>query len=221
MGERFKIGVLVSGRGTNLQSLIDAAKEGRLGAEIAVVISNRPKAFALERAQKQGIPAQVIDDKTFSTFREFEDTLIAELQNRGVDLVVLAGFMKIVSPVLLRAFPLRVINIHPSLLPAFPGLHVQKKAIEYGARFSGCTVHFVDEGVDSGPIIIQAVVPIEPNDTEETLSERILKEEHKILPQAVRWLAQGCVRIEGRRVIIKNPQPLDLKPHFNPPLESN
>ncbi|MBI4209445.1 MAG: phosphoribosylglycinamide formyltransferase [Deltaproteobacteria bacterium] len=215
----FRVGVLVSGRGTNLQALINASKKGVLSAEIAVVISNNPKAPALERAQKQQIPTKGIDPRAYPNTPAFEEAIVQELQNRKVDLVILAGFMKILSSTIIRAFPQRIINIHPALLPSFPGLHVQRKAIEHGVRFSGCTVHFVDESVDGGPIIIQAVVPLEPEDTEETLAARILKKEHQILPRAVQWIAKGRVKIEGRKVTIAGIRKRDEGSLTNPPLD--
>jgi phosphoribosylglycinamide formyltransferase-1 len=215
----FNVGILVSGRGTNLQALMDASRKGVLSAEIAIVISNIPGAPALERAQKHGIPTKVVNPKAYTTTQAFEESILQEFQSRKVDLVVLAGFMKILSPTIIRAFPQRIINIHPALLPSFPGLHVQKKAIEHGVRFSGCTVHFVDESVDGGPIIIQAVVPVQPEETEETLSARILKEEHQILPQAVQWVAEGRVQVKGRKVTIVGTKKTEGQTLINPPLE--
>lgn len=216
----FKVGVLVSGRGTNLQALIDASKKGVLSAEIAIVISNIPGVPALERAQKHGIPTKVVNPKAYTTTQAFEEAILQEFQSRKVDLVILAGFMKILSPTIIRAFPKKIINIHPALLPSFPGLHVQKKAIEHGVRFSGCTIHFVDESVDGGPIIIQAVVPLQPEETEETLAARILKEEHRVLSQAVRWIAQGRVKVEGRKVTITGAKKTEKQSLINPSLET-
>lgn len=203
--KKLKLGVLASGRGSNLQAIIDNIEKGLLSAELAVVISDQAGAFALERARKHGIPAVPVSAKGFKDKREEYDALLAkELQKRGVDIVCLAGFMRIITPVLIKAFPNRILNIHPSLLPAFPGLHVQKKALDYGVKFSGCTVHFVDEGMDTGPVIIQAVVPVLDNDTEDSLSERILKQEHKIYSRAVQLLAEGKLKVEGRRVIVSD-----------------
>ena len=200
---KLRIGVLVSGRGSNLQAIIDNIAQGSLSAELAVVISDQPDAYALERAKKNGIPAVHVSAKGYKGKRdEYDALLVNELQKHNVELVVLAGFMRIITPILLKAFPNRVMNIHPALLPSFPGLHVQKAAIEHGAKFSGCTVHFVDEGMDTGPIIIQAVVPILDNDTEDTLSARILKQEHKIYSRAIQLYAAGLLRIEGRRVVV-------------------
>lgn len=201
--KKLKLGVLASGRGSNLQAIIDNIEKGRLSAEPAVVISDQADAFALERARKHGIPAVHAGAKGFKDKREeYDALLVKELQKRGVDIVCLAGFMRIITPVLIKAFPNRILNIHPSLLPAFPGLHVQKKALDYGVKFSGCTVHFVDEGMDTGPIIIQAVVPVLDNDTEDSLSGRILKQEHKIYSRAVQLLAEGKLKVEGRRVLL-------------------
>jgi phosphoribosylglycinamide formyltransferase-1 len=195
------IGVLVSGSGTNLQAIIDAIEAKRLGAKIAVVISNKPTAFALERAKKHGIATRVIVKDSFPDREAFDAELVRVLNEHKVELVALAGFLRILTPVFTRAFPMRIMNIHPSLLPSFTGLDVQRKAIEYGVKFSGCTVHFVDEGLDTGPIIMQAVVPVMDSDTPETLAQRILEEEHKIYPEAIRLYAEGKLRISGRRVL--------------------
>ncbi len=200
------IGVLVSGSGTNLQALIDAHESGRLPARIACVISNRADAFALERAKKHGIPAIHLDHRSFSGRDEYDAALVNILHEHGVDLVVLAGFMRIVTPVLLHAFPNAVMNIHPALLPAFPGLHAQQQALEYGVKVTGCTVHFVDAGTDTGPIIVQAAVPVLEGDSVESLSHRIQIEEHRIYPEAVRLFTEGRLRVEGRLVIVGNPQ---------------
>jgi phosphoribosylglycinamide formyltransferase 1 len=199
-----RIGVLVSGRGSNLQAIIDNIEQGGLSAEVAAVISDQADAFALERAKKHGIPGIHVSAKGYKGKRDdYDALLVKELQRHNVELVVLAGFMRIITPTLLRAFPNRVLNIHPALLPSFPGLHVQKAALEHGVKFSGCTVHFVDEGMDTGPIIIQAVVPVLDNDTEDTLSARILKQEHVIYSRAIQLFAEGKLRIEGRRVLVK------------------
>ncbi len=198
------IGVLASGRGTNLQCVIDALESGLLeGVSLDLVISDRPGAKALERARAQGIEALVIDKKGFERREEFDEAIRSELQKRGVGLVVLAGFMRVLGPTFVDAFAGKIINIHPSLLPAFTGLHVHERVIEAGVRFSGCTVHFVDKGLDTGPIIIQAVVPVLCTDTPETLAARVLREEHRILPQAIDLFAKGRLRIEGRRVIVR------------------
>jgi len=202
MSKLLRIGVLASGGGTNLQAIIDRCKDGTLAAEIAVVISNNPGAGALERAHQAGISTLCINHRLFSCREEFDDAVVTALQESQVDLVVLAGFMRIITPTFIEAFPEQIINIHPALLPAFPGLHVQQQAIDYGARFSGCTVHFVDGGVDTGPIIIQAVVPILPDDSADTLSARILEQEHKIYPRAIQLIAEGRVQVDGRKVTI-------------------
>ena len=168
------IGVLVSGSGSNLQSIIDRIEEGKLDAAIKIVISNVSGVFALERARKHGIPVEVIEHKAYPNRESFDRVMVEILRAHGVELVVMAGFMRVLTPYFLRSFPMKIMNIHPALLPAFPGIHVQKKAVEYGVKFSGCTVHFADEGVDTGPIIIQAVVPVLDSDTEESLAARIL-----------------------------------------------
>ena len=199
---KLKIAVLVSGRGSNLQAIIDNIEKGTLSAELAVVISDQPDAYALERAKKHKVPALAVSAKGFKGKRnEYDALLVQELQKRNVDLVCLAGFMRIITPTLIKAFPNRILNIHPSLLPSFPGLHVQQKAIDHGVKFSGCTVHFVDENMDTGPIIIQAVVPILDGDTEDSLSGRILKQEHKIYSRAIQLYAEGRLKVEGRRVL--------------------
>lgn len=200
-----KIGVLASGSGSNLQSIIDNSERGVLPIDIACVISNNVGAFALERARKHGIPALHIDHRIFTGREAYDAALVETLHEYGVELVVLAGFMRIITPVLLDAFPAAVMNIHPALLPAFPGLHAQRQAIDYGVKVSGCTVHFVDAGTDTGPIIIQAAVPVMEGDTEETLSARIVTEEHRIYPEAVRLFAEGRLKVNGRTVSISNP----------------
>jgi len=205
--KKVKIGVLVSGRGSNLQAIIDNIGKGSLSAELAVVISDQADAFALERARTHGIPAVHVSAKGFKGRRDEYDALLAgELKKHGVELVCLAGFMRIITKTLVNAFPSRMMNIHPALLPSFPGLHVQKAAIEHGVRFSGCTVHFVDEGIDTGPIIIQAVVPVLDSDTEDTLSARILKQEHKIYSRAIQLFADGRLTVKGRRVLVAGPE---------------
>jgi phosphoribosylglycinamide formyltransferase-1 len=219
MSKRIRLGVLASGGGTNLQAIIDCCQEGSLAAEIAVVITNNPGAGALERAAKAGMPTQCINHRDFARREDFDSAVVKALQEAGVDLVVLAGFMRIITPAFIEAFPERVINIHPALLPAFPGLHVQQQAIDYGARFSGCTVHFVDGGVDTGPIIIQAVVPVLPEDTADTLAARILEQEHQIYPRAIQLIAEGRVSVNGRRVIIKPACPAKPTALVNPAAE--
>ena len=202
-----KTGVLASGSGTNLQALIDAWKAGVLApAELVVVGANIPGCLALERAQKAGIETFVLSHKSFATREDFDRALVAELRGRGVELVVLAGFMRVLTDAFLDAFPLGVINIHPALLPAFPGVHAQKQALDSGVKLAGCTVHFVDKGTDTGPIIAQAAVPVLPTDDEDTLGKRILGEEHRLLPAVVRAVASGQVSVEGRRVKVAPPR---------------
>lgn len=197
-----RLGVLISGSGTNLQAIIDQSERDKLDVEVVCVISNKADAFGLERARKHGIAAIHLDHKSFSGRSDYDGELVRTLQKFNVELVILAGFMRIVTPVLLDAFPNRVMNIHPALLPAFPGLDAQKQALEYGARVSGCTVHFVDAGTDTGPIILQSVVPILADDSVESLSERIHHEEHKLYPAAIQLFAEGRLKVAGRRVII-------------------
>ena len=197
-----RIGVLVSGLGSNLQAILDACARPGYPAQVAVVISDRERALALERARTAGVEALWINPKDFADRESFDAELVRELTARGVGLMCHAGFMRILSPVYVRAFAGRALNIHPSLLPAFPGLHAQRQALDHGAKVAGATVHFVDEGMDSGPIVLQAAVAVEPNDTEETLSARILVQEHRLYPEAIRLFAEGRLRIEGRRVIV-------------------
>lgn len=196
------VGVLVSGNGTNLQSIIDRIESGELLARVACVISNKADAFALERARRHSIPAIHLDHKQFNNREAYDAALVAALEAHNVELVVLAGFMRILTPVIIDAFPNRILNIHPALLPAFPGLHAQQQALDYGVKVSGCTVHFVDAGCDTGPIIIQAVVPVMEGDTEDSLSKRIHKEEHRIYPEAIQLYAQRRLSFEGRCVRI-------------------
>jgi phosphoribosylglycinamide formyltransferase-1 len=202
MADLLKLGVLISGNGSNLQSIIDHIEKGSLKANIKIVISNNPEAYGITRAKKYGIPVVVLKNGEFKNKEEFDLELIRILKNNCVDLVILAGFMRIITPALLKAFPHKIMNIHPALLPSFPGIHGQKQALEYGVKLSGCTVHFVDEGVDTGPIIIQSAVQVFDDDTEETLAARILKEEHKIYPRAIQFFAEGKIEINGRKVRI-------------------
>ncbi len=202
MTRQVPLGVLVSGDGTNLQAIIDAIKEKRLDAAIRVVLSNRQDAFGLTRAKNHRIPTEVLEHNKFSTREAYDEAMVAILKERGVELVILAGFMRLLSPVLVQAYSNRILNIHPALLPAFPGLHGQKQALEYGVRLAGCTVHFVNEECDQGPIIIQAVVPAYPDDSEESLSARILKQEHLIYPRAIQLYAEGRLRVVGRKVLV-------------------
>jgi phosphoribosylglycinamide formyltransferase-1 len=196
------LAVLISGSGTNLQAIIDRCAAGDLQAEVVCVVSNRADAFGLRRAEKHGIPALHLDHRSFAGRAEYDAALVRVLSDHRVDLVILAGFMRIVTPVLLDAFPNRVMNIHPALLPSFPGLDAQKQALEYGVKVSGCTVHFVDAGTDTGPIVMQATVPVLEDDTIESLSNRIHVEEHKLYPAAIKLFAQGRLHVVGRRVII-------------------
>jgi len=197
------VGVLASGRGSNLQALLEACRTPGFPARIAVVISDREHAAALDRARAAGVEALWISPKDFADREQFDAALVRELQARKVGLVCQAGFMRILSPVYVRAFAGRALNIHPSLLPAFPGLHPHRQALDHGVKVSGATVHFVEEGVDSGPIVLQAAVPVEPDDTETTLAARVLIEEHRLYPAAVRLFAEGRLQIVGRRVRIK------------------
>jgi phosphoribosylglycinamide formyltransferase-1 len=196
-----KIAILISGRGSNLQALIDAAAEDRLGAEIAVVISNRPGAPGLERAALAGIETVTINHRDFDSRDAFEAVLVRELHARGVALVCLAGFMRLLGATVLDAFPAAILNIHPSLLPAFPGVDAQRQAWEHGVKVAGATVHLVTGELDGGPIVAQASVPVRDDDTPETLAARILLEEHRIYPDAVRIVSQGGWRIDGRRFV--------------------
>ena len=197
-----RLGILASGRGTNAQAMIDAAAAGRLDADIRLIIANRPGAMVLERAQKHGIRQLCLDHKTFASRESYDQRLAEELLAAGVDTVALAGYTRLVTPVFLDAFPNRVLNIHPALLPAFPGTQGAIDAWEYGAKFSGCTVHFVNRIMDGGPIIIQAALPVWQDEDGEQLLERIHVFEHRIYVQALQWLAEGRLRMEGRRVLL-------------------
>ncbi|HSN14530.1 MAG TPA: phosphoribosylglycinamide formyltransferase [Anaeromyxobacteraceae bacterium] len=210
-----RLGVLASGGGTNLQAILDACAAGRIDAKVAVVLSNVPGAGALARAERAGVATEVLPSKGVADRDAYDARLVERLRAHEVDLVCLAGYMRIVTPTFLRAFgpsgasrgcP-RVINIHPGLLPGFPGLHAQRQALEYGARFAGCTVHFVDEGTDTGPVIVQAVVPVLPADDEAALAARILQQEHRLYAQAIQWIAQGRLSLDGRRVRVEGGQP--------------
>lgn len=218
MKRKVNIGVLVSGSGTNLQSIIDNSEKGLLDADIKVVISNNPDAYALERSKKHHIPTVVIEQSNFKSREDFDRKMIELFKSYSVELVVMAGFMRVLSPLFLEAFSMKVMNIHPAILPSFPGLHGQQQAFEYGVKFSGCSVHFADDGVDTGPIIIQAVVPVYDDDTEESLSQRILKEEHKIFSQAIQFYAEGKLEIVGRKVRVKDHKQIGDSPLHNPPL---
>jgi phosphoribosylglycinamide formyltransferase-1 len=198
-----RLGVLISGEGTNLQAIIDAIARGDLRAEIRLVISNKAAAGGLERARRHGIPAMTIDHRRYANRCDFDHALVAALQSHDVELVVCAGFMRLLSPVMIDAFRGRIMNIHPALCPAFPGVNAVRQALAYGARFTGCTVFFVTEGVDDGPIIVQAVVPILPDDDEAALAARIHAEEHRIYPLAIRLYQEGRLEIDGRIVRIR------------------
>jgi phosphoribosylglycinamide formyltransferase 1 len=197
----FTLAILVSGRGSNLQAIIDSIEKNGLPVEIALVISDVKDAFALERAHKHGIESLFLDPKSFPDRKGYEQALVERIQSKSVNLICLAGFMRILGKYFIETFSDRIINVHPSLLPAFPGLNVQKRALEHGTRFSGCTVHYVNEEVDGGPIISQAVVPIYDNDDEASLSERILEQEHIIYPEAIRLISEGRLSLSGRRVM--------------------
>jgi phosphoribosylglycinamide formyltransferase-1 len=212
VSKKLRLGVLASGTGTNLQAIIDHCRQGTLEAEIVLVVSNNPDAGALQRAQRAGLRTLCIDHRLFDKRGDYDRAVIECLREAEVDLVVLAGFMRLLSNEFLQAFPYRIMNIHPALLPAFPGLNAQRQALEYGVRLAGCTVHFLDSGVDTGPIILQAAVPVLDDDTEETLARRILAEEHRIYPLAIQLFAQGRLHIEGRRVRIEPPLEMDAAP---------
>ncbi|MBI5788502.1 MAG: phosphoribosylglycinamide formyltransferase [Candidatus Schekmanbacteria bacterium] len=201
--KKIALGVLASGRGSNLQAIIDNIEAGQLDAHIRIVISDVKDACAMQRAAQYGIKTCFIDPKQFKGRENYDQVVAERLKAEGVELVILAGYMRILSSTLVREFPYRIMNIHPALLPAFPGLHVQRKALEYGVKFSGCTVHFVDEGLDTGPIILQAVVPVQDDDNEESLSARILEQEHKLYSRAIQLYSEGRLQIEGRRVRVE------------------
>ncbi|MEO5863576.1 MAG: phosphoribosylglycinamide formyltransferase [Nitrospiraceae bacterium] len=209
--DALRVAVLASGRGSNLQAVIDAIEAGTVQAKIVAVISNKKDAQALERARRHGLSSLFVDPKPYAgrpdSREAYDRELLDVLRQHDVELVLLAGYMKIITKVLVEAFANRMMNIHPSLLPSFPGLDVQKKAIEWGCKLAGCTVHFVTEGVDDGPIILQAAVPILDEDTPDTLAARILEQEHKIYPRAVQLVAEGRLQVEGRRVCIEAGQP--------------
>ena len=200
MSELGRVGVLISGRGSNMVALVDAMQAGRVPAEPAVVVSNAPEAAGLAAAAERGVPTAVVDPKQVKPRAVHEARMIEVLREHRVDLVCLAGYMRLLTPAMVSAFAGRILNIHPSLLPAFPGLHAQRQAIEYGVKFSGCTVHFVDEQCDHGPIVLQAAVPLHDDDTEESLSARILEQEHRIYPRAVQLFFEQRLKLEGRAV---------------------
>jgi phosphoribosylglycinamide formyltransferase-1 len=194
------IGILISGRGSNMEAILDAVDAGRIAARVGVVVSNVPSARGLERARERGVEAVALDHRGVAR-EEHDRRMRDELDRRGVELVCLAGYMRLLSPLFIQSYPNRILNIHPSLLPAFPGLNAQRQALDYGVKVTGCTVHFVDEELDHGPIVLQRTVPVLAGDTEESLSARILDEEHVAYPEAVRLVAAGLVRVEGRAVV--------------------
>lgn len=203
-GAHVNIAVLCSGYGTNLQAIIDKAASGHIPAKIAIVVSDNKNAFALERAKIAGIDTLVLDKKNFKSREDFDREVSANLEKNKVELVVLAGFMRLLSPYFIKKYKNRIINVHPALLPAFKGMRGIKDALEYGARVTGSTVHFVDEELDNGPIILQSAVEIKPDDTEESLLERVHAEEHRIYPEAIKLFVEGKLKIEGRKVVISN-----------------
>jgi phosphoribosylglycinamide formyltransferase 1 len=207
MKKKVRIAVLVSGWGTNLQAVIDGCENGSINAEVVLVVTNKTEAGAITRCEKANVPWKFVDHRIYKTREAFDEKLIEILKAAKVDLVLLAGFMRILTESFIDAFPGAIMNIHPALLPSFPGLHAARQALEYGARFSGCTVHFVDKGVDSGPVILQSVVPVVEDDSEETLQARIQEQEHKIYPAAVQLFAENRLKIEGRKVRILSATP--------------
>jgi phosphoribosylglycinamide formyltransferase 1 len=206
-----KLGVLISGEGTNLQAIIDAIERGELKAEIRVVISNKASARGLERARGHGIRTEFIDHRGWASREEFDRALVDSLLAHEVELVICAGFMRLLSPVMVGAFRNRIMNIHPALCPAFPGVDARKQALDYGVRFTGCTVFFVTEGIDDGPIIVQAVVPVDQDDDEAMLAARIHAEEHRIYTHAIRLYQQGRIELRGRKVHVSDTPPIDTE----------
>ncbi len=201
--KRGKIAVLISGRGSNFKALHDAILTGKMNAEMALVFSNKEDAPGLGIARERGLETLYLNPKLFASREDYDKAVIHQIRKRDIDLICLAGYMRVLTPLFCQQFKHRIMNIHPALLPSFPGLHVQQKAIDWGVRFSGATVHFVSEEVDMGPIILQAVVPVLQDDTEETLAARILVEEHKIYPEAARLFFEGRLEIRGRKVFIR------------------
>ena len=196
------LGILISGRGSNLQAILDAIDDGSLDAKVGIVISNKASAQGLERAEKASVPTAVLSHEDYDSREAFDEAVLGVLREHGVSVVCLAGFMRILSPVLVRAYPNKILNIHPSLLPAFIGLDAQGQAVDHGVKVSGCTVHLVDEELDHGPILLQTTVPVHENDTEESLSARILEEEHKLYPKAIQLVLDGKVSVDGRKATI-------------------
>jgi phosphoribosylglycinamide formyltransferase-1 len=214
-----RLGVLASGSGSNLQSILDACEQGRVEARVAAVICNVPGARALERARASNVPAILLPHAGFARREEYDARLVEELRAHDVSLVCLAGFLRIITPVMLRAFPDRILNIHPALLPAFPGMHAVRQALAAGVRVSGCTVHIVDEGTDTGPIVVQAAVPVLDGDTEETLAARILVQEHRAYPRAISLFASGRATVAGRKVAVRGIAADPALTLASPPLE--
>jgi phosphoribosylglycinamide formyltransferase-1 len=213
-----RLGVLVSGSGSNLQAILEACAQGRILARVAAVLCNVPGARALQRAEEAGVPGVLLPHASYTHREDYDARLVEDLRRHDVNLVCLAGFMRIVTPVLLRAFPGRVLNIHPSLLPAFPGMHAVRQALLAGVRISGCTVHLVDEGTDTGPIVVQAAVPVLDGDTEETLAARILVQEHRAYPRAIQLVAEGRATAAGKRVIVRGEAGDPARTIASPPL---
>ncbi len=222
-----RLGVLISGSGTNLQSIINSIKKGSLKGEIGVVISNREDAYGLIRAKNENIPSFVVSHKIFKSREEHEKEIVKILKNHGVDVVVLAGYMRLITPFFISHYPEKILNIHPALLPSFKGVDAQKQAVEYGVKIAGATVHMVDENMDSGPIIIQGAICVSEDDTRDRLAEKILKVEHRIFPQAISWLIEGRIGVQGDKTVLKidpskkSADISDLMPCvINPPLEN-
>ena len=218
-GRKIRLGVLASGRGTNLQAIIDAIEAKKINAVIKVVLSDREQALALKRARRHRVKAVFLNPKSYSTREKYDERIVEILKQHKVDLVVLSGYMRIVTSQFIKSFHHKIINIHPSLLPSFTGLQAQQQALKWGVRISGCTVHFVDEEVDHGPIIIQGTVPVYNDDTEGSLSSRILEEEHRILPQAIQYIAEGRLEVVGRQVILKDRKSNSKELIVSPPLD--
>jgi len=216
---KLRLGVLVSGRGSNLQAIMDAATAVKIDASVEVVISDRPQAQALEHARRNRVPAIYLNPKDYPNREKYDEAVVDRLRKHQVDLVILAGYMRLITSRLIGPYKNRIINIHPSILPAFSGLHAHRQALEWGVRISGCTVHFVDESMDQGPIIIQAAVPVFEGDTEETLAARVLEQEHRILPQAIQYFAEQRLEVSGRRVILKSAQKMTGAETISPMIE--
>jgi len=216
---KLRLGVLVSGRGSNLQAIMDAATAVKIDATVEVVISDRPQAQALDHARRNRVPAIYLNPKDYPNREKYDEAVVDLLRKHQVDLVILAGYMRLITSRLIGPYKNRIINIHPSILPAFSGLHAHRQALEWGVRISGCTVHFVDESMDQGPIIIQAAVPVFDGDTEETLAVRVLEQEHRILPQAIQYFAEQRLEVSGRRVILKSAQKMTGAETVSPMIE--